>query len=197
MHDELLFMASRALSYPEEESREDYLEIKEVLEEIEAESHVKYQMRFAFEGIYELPVFERQKLYVSTFDLKRKHGLYLTGHEFGDSPKRGAALIRLQNIIKEAGYDHVEGELADYIPMLLELAAVAEATPDLERLMDRLSLAIYEIHIKMEAENPYTAIFDLLMTYVFVPPTFEQLESMKRNREKADLEELPYPLLYQ
>lgn len=47
--------------------------------------------------LFKMPLLELQEHYVETFDYKDKTGLYLTAHELGDSRKRGAALIKLQN----------------------------------------------------------------------------------------------------
>lgn len=194
MDNEILIIASRLLSYPDDQAETDYDIIKDAINDLGA---VSRPLHNAVDSIHFLPLEERKQTYVATFDLKKKHALYLSAHEFGDSPKRGAALIRLQKIVNEAGFEREDGELADFIPMLMELVAVAEPNPDIERLKLRLGFAFHEIQTHMPESNPYRGVIDVLMEYVFETPTKEQMEAAKRDREEADLEELPYPLLYQ
>src|SRR5699024_1918423 len=137
-----------------------------------------------------------RKLYVSTFDLRAKNGLYLTAHELGDSNKRGAALIKMQKIINQAGYDRIDDDLADYIPMLFEFLAVAPDSQDNERLIRRLAVAVQRIMENLPDENPYFNFLQVLMDVVFPRPTKKEIERLEFEREEADLEELPYPIMY-
>src|SRR5690625_4039785 len=101
----ILIIASRILSYPDE-SFFDYESAMDELvdEEIDKEA-LKKQMMESYKGLFQLSHQELRETYVSTFDLKSKLELYLTAHELGDSSKRGAALIKLQKIINEAGFE--------------------------------------------------------------------------------------------
>ncbi|SET17375.1 respiratory nitrate reductase chaperone NarJ [Oceanobacillus limi] len=193
----LLIGASRLLSYPTNGFKEDLKELDElIVESIESEE-IKTTWKKAFLAFTLLSQQEIQELYVSTFDLRVKSGLYLTAHELGDSNRRGAALIRLQNIIKEAGFEREDKELVDYIPMLLEFLVVAPASEEKERLEFRLGVAVKRIINHLDLGNPYMEILHLLMDYVFPEPTQEAIEQLENNREEADLEELPYPIMYQ
>jgi nitrate reductase delta subunit len=99
-------------------------------------------------------------------------------------------------LINEAGFDRLDGELADYIPMLYEFLAVAQENPAVERLKRRLAAATFRISENIEEKNPYALVFKRLMMDVFLAPSVEELENLKKERETADLEELPYPLMY-
>ncbi|WP_044157674.1 nitrate reductase molybdenum cofactor assembly chaperone [Virgibacillus sp. MSP4-1] len=191
---ELLVIASRILSYPTEEDKQ---EVMEMVKEIQDTAGEKKAARKAVESLYQMDMTDLQELYVETFDLRSKLGLYLSAHEFGDSPKRGAALIRLQKIINEAGYERTDGELADFIPMLYEFLAIMEEGENKNRLIKRLSVVTQSLLNELPKENPYYPIISLLMQYVFEPPTKEDLEKMEQQQEKTDLEELPYPIMYQ
>jgi len=138
-----------------------------------------------------------QELYVQTFDLKTNSGLYLTAYELGDSNMRGAALIRLQKMINEAGFERDDADLADYIPMLLEFLAVADTTDGTERLQKRVGVAVHYMKERMAGDNPYTNIVALLTDYIFEKPSEEEIKELVSGREEADLEELPYPIMYQ
>ncbi len=63
--------------------------------------------------------------YVELFDLRRRCCLYLTYYTAGDTRNRGQALVRFAGAYKTAGYRIDGGELPDYLPAVLELAAHA------------------------------------------------------------------------
>ena len=68
-----------------------------------------------------------QERYTSTFDLNPSTTLNMTYHRWGDSENRAAALVRLQRLYRNAGYDIDSGELPDFLPLMLEfMAAVSE-----------------------------------------------------------------------
>ncbi|SHF54886.1 nitrate reductase molybdenum cofactor assembly chaperone [Ornithinibacillus halophilus] len=193
----LLIGASRILSYPSEDFKKNLKELNQLVEESLESQKIKAEWKNAFLSFSVLNQQEIQELYVSTFDLRAKTGLYLTAHELGDSTKRGAALIRLQNIIKQAGYEREDKELVDYIPLLLEFLAVAPPTEDKERLEKRLGVAMKRIVSNLDLGNPYIGILKLLLDHVLPNPTKSEVEQLENNREEADLEELPYPIMYQ
>jgi nitrate reductase delta subunit len=86
--------------------------------------------------------------YVETFDMRRRASLHLTYYAYGDTRKRGMALLRFKHAYRQAGTQLGDGELPDYLPLVLEFAAtidprqgerlLAEHVPVLELL--RLSL---------------------------------------------------------
>lgn len=191
----LLIISSRLLSYPDEDMQEQ--QWRDLVLETVASEQVKQDITAFLQTFYRLPLQKRQELYVQTFDLKSRSGLYLTAHELGDSNKRGAALIKLQKLVNQAGFEREEGELADYMPMLFEFMAVAPESKEKERLYRRLSAACYRIKENLDQDNPYYRMFDVLMKYVFSKPTEEELKQLENGREEADLEEMPYPIMYQ
>jgi nitrate reductase molybdenum cofactor assembly chaperone NarJ/NarW len=197
MEQMLLAIASRLISYPEDNFYEELETIEEWLNE-EAEDYLKADWLQTVKGLKVIPLQELRETYVATFDLKEQTGLYLTAHEMGDSRNRGAAMIKLQKTINEAGFERADEELADYIPMIYEFLAVAEDDGSrISRLKHRAAVATYQIAHAMDPENPYTPVFNLLMEHVFDAPTVEEIEKLKREREKADTDELPYPLMYE
>lgn len=62
--------------------------------------------------------------YVETFELRSRHNLHLTYYRHGDTRERGMALTALVDAYRSAGLRVTLGELPDYLPALLELAAV-------------------------------------------------------------------------
>jgi nitrate reductase delta subunit len=62
--------------------------------------------------------------YAQTFDFRRRCTLYLTYYTHGDTRARGQALAEVAAVYREAGYA-LDGELPDFLPAVLELAALA------------------------------------------------------------------------
>jgi nitrate reductase delta subunit len=65
--------------------------------------------------------------YVELFDLRRRCCLYLSYYTAGDTRNRGRELLRFAAAFREAGYEVEGGELPDFLPAVLELAAHAGA----------------------------------------------------------------------
>jgi nitrate reductase delta subunit len=65
--------------------------------------------------------------YVELFDLRRRCCLYLTYYTDGDTRQRGAALARFAAEYREAGVVVAAAELPDYLPAVLDLAALDPA----------------------------------------------------------------------
>lgn len=197
-HDKrtILMMCSHLLGYPSEKFIEEHKELEAVLLK-EGSLTVKQHIVDAYAPLNQLSRQKQQEVYVETFDLTSALGLYLTAHEYGDSTKRGAALIKLQKLVNQAGFERVEGELADYMPMLLELLAVTNHTSEHQRLMKRMAVAVQRMVNSIDLDNPYAGILQLLMKFVFPNPTKQEIEKLEFTREEADLETLPYPIMYQ
>jgi nitrate reductase molybdenum cofactor assembly chaperone NarJ/NarW len=62
--------------------------------------------------------------YVELFDFRRRCCLHLTYYTAGDTRRRGEALVEFAAGYKDAGLDLLDGELPDYLPAVLDLAAV-------------------------------------------------------------------------
>src|SRR5215470_9728318 len=62
--------------------------------------------------------------YVATFDLRRRCALYLTYYRYGDTRKRGMAMLTFKAAYRAAGFEPAEDELPDYLPLVLDFAAL-------------------------------------------------------------------------
>ena len=67
-----------------------------------------------------------QQDYVKTFDMVPEHSLHLTHHLFGDDRGRGPALVDLSEHYKGMGLGMKEGELPDYLPLILEYVSILD-----------------------------------------------------------------------
>jgi nitrate reductase delta subunit len=94
--------------------------------------------------------------YVETFDLRRRCALYLTYYRYGDTRKRGMSMLTFKAAYRGAGFDPSEEELPDYLPMVLDFAALA---PRGERLL-RAHRADLELLLRglEQAGSPYADI---------------------------------------
>lgn len=68
--------------------------------------------------------------YVELFDFRRRCCLHLTYYTCGDTRKRGEALVGFAAAYKAAGLAVVGGELPDFLPAVLDLAAYGAAVDD-------------------------------------------------------------------
>ncbi|WP_421842620.1 nitrate reductase molybdenum cofactor assembly chaperone [Mycobacterium sp.] len=64
--------------------------------------------------------------YVETFDMRRRASLHLTYYAYGDTRKRGMALLRFKHAYRHAGMALGDRELPDYLPLVLEFAATID-----------------------------------------------------------------------
>ncbi|MGO4601555.1 nitrate reductase molybdenum cofactor assembly chaperone [Terrabacter sp. 2YAF2] len=97
-----------------------------------------------------------QRTYVDTFDLSRKHALYLSYWTDGDTRRRGEVLGRFKTAYRSSGaVVDTHGELPDYLPMVLEFAARVDADAGRAILQDyRASLELLRIALQ-EKQSAY------------------------------------------
>jgi nitrate reductase delta subunit len=101
---------------------------------------------------------ESQAAYVATFDLKRRCSLYLSYYLNGDTRRRGAALWRFQQAYRRAGLRVGNGELPDYLPALLELAATVPGSAAIELMREHL-VGIRVLRGALEElDSPYAGV---------------------------------------
>lgn len=104
------------------------------------------------------PPTEIARHYVETFDLRRRCALYLTYYRYGDTRKRGMAMLTFKAAYRAAGFEPSEVELPDYLPLVLDFAAL---TPRGEKLL-RAHRADLELLGRAlgEAGTPYVDVVE-------------------------------------
>jgi nitrate reductase delta subunit len=84
--------------------------------------------------------------------------LYLTYYRHGDTRRRGMALLAFKTAYRAAGLEPAGAELPDYLPVVLDFAAVAPAGEDLlRRHRADLELLRRAVH---QAGTPYARVVD-------------------------------------
>lgn len=90
---------------------------------------------------------ERRRQYVDLFDLDRGHALYLSYWTDGDTRRRGQALARFKAQYRSSGFLLTDDqELPDFLPIVLEYAAVVDPHQGTQLLQDyRASLELLRL----------------------------------------------------
>jgi nitrate reductase delta subunit len=121
---------------------------------------------------------ELQRRYVETFDFDRRASLHLTYHVLGDKRQRGIELVRLKRRYAAAGLPLTGGELPDFLPVLLEFAALAPESG--EALLNELRAPLEVVRARLyEHESPYALLLDALVD-ALPKPTPAQVEAARR-----------------
>lgn len=101
-----------------------------------------------------------QAEYVEVFDLGRSTSLYVTWHQYGDQRQRGLVLLKLKRAYQEHGMSPVEDELPDWLPLMLQFAAMAPAPAGVE-LLDKWRAPIELVRRALhDQERPQAVLLD-------------------------------------
>ncbi|HEX2377477.1 MAG TPA: nitrate reductase molybdenum cofactor assembly chaperone [Gaiellales bacterium] len=73
----------------------------------------------------ETPGIDLEREYVETFDTRRRCTLNVSYYLYGDTRRRGVALLRLKRMYAAAGLALEADELPDHLPVMLGFAALA------------------------------------------------------------------------
>lgn len=98
--------------------------------------------------------------YVYTFDFGRSTNLYLTYARFGEQRERGPVLIEMKQRYRAAGWELNDSELADYLPVMLEFAAVASPEDWIPLFAPHLETIPIIEETLASGGNPYAAILE-------------------------------------
>lgn len=97
-----------------------------------------------------------QRRYVETFDLSKHHPLYLSYWTDGDTRRRGDVLAAFKKVYRQTDFlTNTHGELPDFLPLVLEFAAIADPVAGRELLRQyRPSLELLRLAL-IEHGSPY------------------------------------------
>lgn len=126
--DAVIYQVSSVLfRYPIEEVRAMFPELLELAESINRPEFV--EAVGAVQSWYEsAPLEQIQGEYVQEYDLSRRHSFHLSYWTEGDTRRRGEALTRFKRMYRDSGMvTDLQGELPDYLPLVLEFTALVDA----------------------------------------------------------------------
>lgn len=148
--------ASILLDYPTPERRAHFDRVASVVASLPQEIAAEFD---AF--LSEATVMSQGELeahFTSTFDQKRKCCPYLTYYSTGDTRRRGMALVGFIEAYRAAGWEVEEGELPDYLPMVLEFSARSDS-PIAGQLLSSYREGIEVLRTALETfESPYSHV---------------------------------------
>ena len=153
-----LLVAAQLLAYPDE----DLVERIPLLRAAAGRSGRAARPLATFlDDLETLPLATAQTRYVDTFDLRRRSCLYLTYYSYGDTRKRGMALLRFTHAYRAAGYELADSELPDHIAVVCEFAAAAP--PAGLRLLREHRVGLELVRMALaDAGSPYVQVIDAI-----------------------------------
>jgi nitrate reductase delta subunit len=96
--------------------------------------------------------------YVATFDHRKKFSPYLTYFAYGDTRKRGMALLRFKHAYRAAGLELDDSELPDHLAVVLEFAATGDPVAGQRLLQEhRAGLELMRLGLR-EAGSPWASV---------------------------------------
>lgn len=104
------------------------------------------------------PLRALQESYVDTFDHRRRCCPYLTYYAYGDTRKRGMALLRFKQAYRAAGLELGADELPDHLAVVLEFAATGDPRQGRQLLLEhRAGLEVLRLALE-DAGSPYADV---------------------------------------
>ncbi|TNY35383.1 nitrate reductase molybdenum cofactor assembly chaperone [Thermomonospora catenispora] len=111
--------------------------------------------------------------YVATFDHRKRCCPYLTYYAYGDTRKRGLALLRFKHAYRAAGLVLEDGELPDHLAVVLEFAATGDLRQGRRLLLEhRAGLELLRLALT-ETSSPWASVLDAVSATL--PPLDDDL----------------------
>ncbi|MGH7777824.1 MAG: nitrate reductase molybdenum cofactor assembly chaperone [Candidatus Dormibacterales bacterium] len=168
-------LLSLLLQYPDERLTAALDRVREAVAALPA-SYEKVRLERFAARLEAVPPARLRAEYVETFDLEKRCGLYLSYFVHGDTRKRGMALLRLKRLYTAAGLVKDDGELPDYLPLMLEFAGLA---PDGygERILAEHRLPLELVRRALHGRrSPYADLLDAVCHGLPALSPVEQLD---------------------
>ncbi|MFD0772981.1 nitrate reductase molybdenum cofactor assembly chaperone [Streptomonospora algeriensis] len=164
-------IAALVLDYPDERLLADMPRLRTAAAELP--EPVRGHLGGLLDHLERTPRRSLAEEYVATFDLRRRCCLYLTYYAYGDTRKRGTALLGFTHAYRASGFDVDTEELPDHLCVLLEFAATAD--PDAGgRLLVQHRAGLELLHLALlDAGSPYAGALSAVSATL--PPLTERL----------------------
>jgi nitrate reductase delta subunit len=149
--------AAVCLGYPEREVIATSGLLRAALAESAAREAESFEPLLAYWDSEDLSAIQTH--YVDVFDLSRKHSLYLSYWTDGDTRRRGEVLAAFKQRYRRSGFlVDTRGELPDYLPMVLEYAAIVDHVDGTALLQEyRSSVELLRLALA-EQGTPYAGV---------------------------------------
>ncbi len=146
-------MISYLLQYPNQQ----WLQMDDLVNEVNEldDSEERTSLLAFLSSIGELPLDELEAHYVNVFDFNAACSLYLSYLKAGEQRERGAILVELKTLYNEHGFQMTDEELSDYLPVVLEFAAVAPLQIAIN-LLGSFDEPIHQVYEELDkVDSPY------------------------------------------
>jgi nitrate reductase delta subunit len=131
------------------------------------------------------PLIQLQEQYTKTFDLNPSNCMNLTYHCWGDTEKRGTALVHLEEIYLKSGFERISSELPDFLPLILEFIS---ERPDLanSEIIPIYGTVIETLAERLEQEGrPYALLFEQLTDIFGLSDTTDNSQANAMNSNEC------------
>jgi nitrate reductase molybdenum cofactor assembly chaperone NarJ/NarW len=150
------------LDYPDERLLAGRDEVERALELLEPSPRRAALASFVT-WLYATDRFALEQEYVASFDFSKRTTLHLSFYTFGDRRQRGMAMLALKQRFAAAGLPLVDGALPDYLPAVLEFAALAPGDAG-DEVLARLRAGIEVVRAGLhDAGSAYALLLDALV----------------------------------
>ena len=124
MASKSLRVLARLLGYPDYELRGHLAELRDALhEECALAPQRLAELDALIESLAHAASLDVEAAYVELFDRGRSTSLHLFEHVHGDSRERGPAMIDLAQTYEKVGMFLADGEMPDFLPVVLEFTS--------------------------------------------------------------------------
>lgn len=181
----LRLAAAQCLCYPDARLYEQLPLIRDALAELDTDHGLSAFLDHAA-ATRELDLAAH---YVATFDSRNRRCLYLTWWTTGDTRNRGAALVAVKEYYRQHGMaGDFGGELPDFLPVMLEFAALT-GEPG-EELLERHRAGLELLRLSVEeSRSPYAAVLRAVCATLPGPSprTREEAKALARSGPPQEL----------
>jgi nitrate reductase delta subunit len=192
----VLQAASACLQYPDETVLSTLPLVRRAVNQLPAGTPAERLTAF-LDAAAATPPTRMTQHYVEIFDTRRRCCLYLTWWTDGETRRRGSALAALKARYRAAGVELDTSELPDFLPAVLEFAAIADLAAGLQLLQEhRAGIELLRLAL-LEAGTPYAGPVEAVCALLPGPSPADvaAAKALARNgppREQVGLELAPF-----
>ncbi len=159
-----LRVLARLLGYPDAELRADLADMRTALHEEKALAPQRLaELDALIDTLARKEALEIEAAYVELFDRGRATSLHLFEHVHGDSRDRGPAMIDLAQTYEKAGMYLAEGEMPDFLPVLLEFTSTQPPAQAREFLAEMAHIFNAIFAALQQRESVYASVLGALL----------------------------------
>ena len=159
-----LRVLARLLGYPDAELRAHLADMRAALHQEKALAPQRLaELDALIELLQRKEALEVESDYVELFDRGRATSLHLFEHVHGDSRDRGPAMIDLAQTYEKAGMYLAEGELPDFLPVVLEFTSTQPPREAREFLAEMAHIFNAIFAALQQRQSAYAAVLGALL----------------------------------